>query len=113
MEYNEILAERVRQVLNRHEGYSEREQSGALLYLFNGNLACFIKGEDLILRVNEDIAETLLQEEFVQSWESDGDKEFVCVSQEGTAGDEDMTRYASIAKDYAASLPPIKNGSED
>ena len=51
MAYDENLAERVREVLARRRGISEKKMFGGVAFLVNGNMACGIVGSDLMVRV--------------------------------------------------------------
>ena len=60
MAYSEALADRVRGVLKRRRGISEKKMFGGLCFLVNGNMACGIVGEELMLRVGPDAYEEVL-----------------------------------------------------
>ena len=57
MAYDEGLATRVREVLGDQPGLVEKQMFGGLAFLVQGNLACGVLGEDLIVRVAADAAE--------------------------------------------------------
>ena len=45
MPYDEALAERVREVLRRRRGVSERKMFGGLAFMVNGHMACGVQGD--------------------------------------------------------------------
>ena len=51
MAYDEGLAARVREVLGDQPGLAEKQMFGGLAFLLHGNMACGVRGEDLIVRV--------------------------------------------------------------
>jgi TfoX/Sxy family transcriptional regulator of competence genes len=62
MAYDEGLATRVREVLGDRPGLAEKQMFGGLAFLVHGNMACGVRGEDLIVRVAADTAEAALAE---------------------------------------------------
>jgi len=62
MAYDEDLATRVREVLGEQPGVTEKQMFGGLAFLVHGNMACGVRGEDLIVRVAADTAEAALAE---------------------------------------------------
>ena len=51
MAYDEGLATRVRELLDEQPGVAEKQMFGGLAFLVHGNMACGVRGEDLIVRV--------------------------------------------------------------
>jgi TfoX N-terminal domain len=51
MPYNEILAQRIRVMLAGQPGLSEKKMFGGVAFLLNGNMACGVHAEDLIVRL--------------------------------------------------------------
>ena len=45
MAYDELLAERARQLLRRRRGYGEKKMFGGLCFLIHGNMACGVTSE--------------------------------------------------------------------
>ena len=60
MAYDESLAGRVRQVLKRRRGISEKKMFGGLAFLVHGHMACGIIGRDLMVRVGPEAYEAAL-----------------------------------------------------
>jgi len=51
MAYDERLADRVRTVLSRRRGLTEKKMFGGIAFLANGHMFCGVSGEDLMVRV--------------------------------------------------------------
>ena len=60
MSYDETLADRVRAVLARKRGISEKKMFGGLAFLVNGHMACGIIGDDLMVRVGPEAYDAAL-----------------------------------------------------
>src|SRR5215216_873304 len=57
MAYDEGLATRIRDAIGDRPGLAEQQMFGGLAFLVQGNMACGVRGEDLIVRVAADAAE--------------------------------------------------------
>jgi hypothetical protein len=62
MAYDEGLVTRVREVLGDRPGLVEKQMFGGLAFMVHGNVACGVRGDNLIVRVAADDAETALDE---------------------------------------------------
>jgi TfoX/Sxy family transcriptional regulator of competence genes len=62
MAYDEGLATRVREVLGDQPELVEKKMFGGLAFLLHGNMACGVRGEDLIVRVAAEAADAALGE---------------------------------------------------
>jgi TfoX N-terminal domain len=51
MAYDEGLATRIREVTAQQPGLAEMKMFGGLAFLVHGNMACGVRGDDLIVRV--------------------------------------------------------------
>jgi hypothetical protein len=78
MAYDEGLATRIREVLGERPGLAEKQMFGGLAFLVQGNMACGVRGEDLIVRLAAD----------------------------GHAEDDDLRRWVDRGVADVASLPP-------
>jgi TfoX/Sxy family transcriptional regulator of competence genes len=65
MAYSEELAERIREVIDARPGVVERKMFGGIAWMVNGNMACGIIGEDLMVRLDRDEADAAQAEEHV------------------------------------------------
>jgi len=108
MAYSEELAERIRDVLAPRPGLSEQKMFGGVAWMIDGNMACGVVGEDLMLRLGPDEAVQALNEPFVGPMDMTGRpmRGFVIVAAEGVADDRDLGGWVDAGADFAASLPP-------
>jgi TfoX/Sxy family transcriptional regulator of competence genes len=108
MAYDEGLATRVREELGDQPGLSEKQMFGGLAFLLNGNMACGVRGDDLIVRVAADTADAALEEPGARPFDLTGRpmKGWLQVAADGHAEDDDLRRWVGRGLAYASSLPP-------
>lgn len=108
MAYDESLAERVRELLAIRPGLTERKMFGGVAWMLDGNMACGVAGDELLVRVAADDRERALAEEHTRVFDMTGRpmKGFVCVTPAGVADDEALASWVDVGADYATSLPP-------
>jgi TfoX/Sxy family transcriptional regulator of competence genes len=108
MAFDEVLAARVRQVLGDTEGLSEKRMFGGLAFLVNGNMACGVHGEDLVLRIDAQEGEAMLGEPHVRVFDMTGRpiKGWVLVGPAALATDDDLSSWVAKGVRFASSLPP-------
>ena len=108
MAYDEGLATRVREVLGDRPGLAEKQMFGGLAFLVSGNMACGVRGDDLIVRIAADAAESVQAEPGVRPFDLTGRpmKDWLMVGADGHAEDDDLRRWVDRGLAYASSLPP-------
>jgi hypothetical protein len=81
---------------------------GGLAFLVHGNMACGVRGEDLIVRVAADTAAAALAEPGTRPFDLTGRpmKGRLLVAADGHATDDDLRRWVDRGVAYADSLPP-------
>jgi len=106
--YDERLAERVRDVLAIRSGLTERKMFGGVAWMLDGNMACGVAGDELLVRVSADDRERALAEPHTRVFDMTGRpmKGFVCVTAAGVADEEALAAWVDAGADHAASLPP-------
>src|SRR2546430_13082385 len=62
MAYDENLADRIREALGARRGIDEIKMFGGLCFTLNGNMACGVMADGLLVRVPQDEFEKLLKE---------------------------------------------------
>lgn len=62
MAYDEGLATQIREVIGDRPGAVEKQMFGGLAFPVDGNMACGVRGEDLIVRVATAEADAALGE---------------------------------------------------
>ena len=107
MAYSEELADRIREVIDGRPGVSERKMFGGIAWMVNGNMACGIVGEDLMVRLERGDAEAALAESHVGPMEFTGRpmRGFVVVEASGLDDDAELGRWVDAGADFAESLP--------
>lgn len=107
MAYSEQLAERIRDVIGGRSGVSERKMFGGVAWMVNGNMACGVIGEDLMVRLDRDEAHQALAEQHVGPMEFTGRpmRGFVTVEAAGITDASGLGRWVDAGADFAASLP--------
>jgi TfoX/Sxy family transcriptional regulator of competence genes len=108
MAYDEGLATRVRGLLGGEPGVAERKMFGGLAFLLNGNMACGVSGDDLMVRADPARHADDLAEPGVRPFDLTGRpmKGWLLVAPAAHAEDDDLRRWVGRGLDYARSLPP-------
>jgi TfoX N-terminal domain len=108
MAYDEGLATRVREVLGEQPELVEKKMFGGLAFLLHGNMACGVRGEDLIVRVAAEAADAALGEPGTRPFDLTGRpmKGWLLVDADGHAEDDDLRRWVDRGLACANSLPP-------
>ena len=109
MAYNLKLAERIRAEL---QGLPvvEKKMFGGVGYMLNGNMACGILDEDLIVRVSVDEYETLLKRAHVRIFTMKGGpkpmKGWLMVKPEGCKTKKQLSAWVKKGVEFTLTLPP-------
>jgi hypothetical protein len=108
MAYDEGLATRVRDAIGDRPGLAEQRMFGGLAFLVGGNMACGVRGQDLIVRMAAEGADAALQEPGARPFDLTGRPMtgWLQVGPEGHGEDEDLRRWVDRGVAYASSLPP-------
>ena len=107
MAYDEQLAERVRKVLKRRKGFSERKMFGGICFMLGGNMCCGVTTSELILRLGPDGSAKALQDPFTREMDFTGRpmKGMIYVESEGYEPEGNLKEWVRRAARFAASLP--------
>jgi len=107
MSYDEGLAQRVREAVNELPGFVEKKMFGGVGFMVQGNMACGVNGEDLIVRVGPNRYESALAEPYTKPFDMTGRpmKGWVVITAEGYEEDIALRNWVSQGVDYALSLP--------
>lgn len=108
MAYDMKLAQRMRSAIGSVESLSEREQFGGLASMVQGNVACGIIGDDLLVRVGPDRHQETMASTAAKPFALTGRpaRGWVLVSQSGLASASALKKWVGQGLDFAASLPP-------
>lgn len=108
MAYDEELAVRVRGAIGDHVGLSERKMFGGLAFMLDGNMACGVIGDEMMVRVGPDAYPVALAEPGAREMDFTGRpmRGMVMVAAAILAEDDRLPEWVDLGADYAGSLPP-------
>jgi len=108
MPYNVDLEMRIRQVLGGLAGLTDRKMFGGIGFLVNGNMACGVHKDALIVRVGPEGYEKALAGPRTRPFDITGRpmKGWVMVDREGYGSDEALRGWVRQGVDFALTLPP-------
>ncbi len=108
MTYDEGLAERIRERLGADPGVTEKRMFGGIAFLYRGNMAVGVTGDDLMVRVGPDASEAALARPGARIFDMTGRpmRGWVVVAGEAVAEDEALGAWIDEGHAFAASLPP-------
>ncbi len=107
MAYSKSLVERIRHLVSRQRGVTEKKLFGCVCFLLNGNLLVGVWKDSLIARVGKDAYEAALQEEYVTEFDVTGRpmKGWVMVEPDGIDSDHQLNHWIELATVYVRMLP--------
>jgi len=107
MAYNLKLAERLRSELSGIP-VVEKKMFGGIGFLLNGNMACGVHKDNLIVRVDPEKHNALLTKSHVRPFDITGRpmKGWLLVEAEGTKIDRQLSTWVKEGVEFASSLPP-------
>ena len=108
MAYSEKLAIRMRAELGRARGLQEKKMFGGIGFLVNGNMACGVHGQNLIVRLGTADFEAALKKPHVKVFNMTGRpmSGWIFVERPGYQSKEALQRWIAISIKFAKSLPP-------
>ncbi len=101
------LLDRIRPMLKRRKGFSERKMFGGICFMINGNMCVGTWKGSLIVRLDRDNHEATQAEPHVQPMDITGKvmKGWARVEPSGIESDEDLKSWVNRAAKFARSLP--------
>ncbi|MFF9121301.1 TfoX/Sxy family protein [Streptomyces massasporeus] len=108
MAYDEGLAERIRARLGADSGFTEKRMFGGLAFLYEGNMAVGVTGDELMVRVGPHATEAALERPGTRPFDITGRpmRGWVVVASSALSEDEVLAAWTDQGHDFAASLPP-------
>ena len=108
MAYDEGLTERIRDQLKGQPDLVEKKMFGGVGFMLNGNMACGVNKEDLIVRVGLEKYENLVARPHTRPFDFTGRpmKGWVMINPAGYEADEDLAEWVDHGVGFALSLPP-------
>lgn len=110
MAYDEILANRVREILSPLRKVEEKKMMGGLTFMVNDKMCVGILEDNLMVRIDPDIYEKVLVREDCREMDFTGRpmRGFVFVDPEGTNTKKDLNYWLGIALEYNKKARPSK-----
>ncbi|MEP6657580.1 MAG: TfoX/Sxy family protein [Betaproteobacteria bacterium] len=107
MAFDESLAERVRRIVGKRKGLSEKKMFGGLAFLLHGHMSCGIHGNELIVRIDPQTTASALAEPGTRVFDITGRpmKGWLLVNVNELKDETAVTKWVHRTLDYAASLP--------
>lgn len=107
MAYDLKLAERIRAQL-QGVPFVEKKMFGGVGYLLNGNMACGVIGNGLIVRVEPEEHAALLKRAHVKPFDFSGKpmKGWLVVEAEGYKTQKQLSVWTKLGVEFALTLPP-------
>jgi len=107
MAYDEGLAQRVRELIENHPGYVEKNMFGGIGFLLYGNMACGVLRDNLIVRVGAKNYIDALLEPHVELFDITGKAMtgWVMVKEPGYRPDRDLRDWVEKGMEYSLTLP--------
>jgi TfoX/Sxy family transcriptional regulator of competence genes len=88
-------------------GLTEKKMFGGLAFLLNGNMACGVHSDELIVRLDPDDTDAALAEPGARVFDMTGRpmKGWLLVDADGVAEDADLRRWIGRGVEYTRDLP--------
>ncbi len=108
MTYDEELGDRMRRHLRTKKGVVEKNMFGGIGFLFNGNMACGVHKQDLIVRLSDAAFNEAVKQPNVRIFNMTGRpmKGWIMVSKPGYDSETALKDWIDKACQHARSLPP-------
>ena len=105
---DEALVERIRALIKRRHGYSEKKMFGGVCFMINGNMCVGPWKGALIVRLDKSKHEETQAEPHVQPMDITGKvmKGWALVEPDGIVSDEALKSWVDRGVAFARSLPP-------
>lgn len=107
MAYSDELADRVREIVSRKKGITDKKMFGGVGFLLNGNMLVGVWKEFLIVRLGPEEGEKALNEKFVIQFDITGKpmKGWVMVVPDGVEDDDQLKKWIQRAMKFVEKLP--------
>ena len=107
MPYNEILSARIRTILRSIPHLEEKKMFGGVGFLVNGNLACGVHKDDMIVRVGPEKYDAALARPHAHIFDFTGRPMagWIMVDAQGCAREADLKSWVKQGLAFAHTLP--------
>jgi len=105
--YNEQLADKIRAVVARRKGLTEKKMFGGVAFMLYGNMFCGVVKDELLVRVGAEHNDEALTLPHVRPMDFTGKpmKGFIYVSSQAWSKDAALKKWIGMGIDYVSSLP--------
>lgn len=106
----QLFALRIRNLIDDIPGIIEKQMFGGTAFLLNGNMACGIHKDHLVIRVGKENYRESLKKKYVREFDITGRPMtgWVMISEKGYEKDDDLKFWVEKGIEYAKSLPKKK-----
>ncbi len=107
MAYSDSLARRVRDLVARRRGITEKKMFGGVCFLRNGNILVGVWKDSLIARLGPDQGDKALTEPHFVEFDITGRpmKGWVMIESDGVESDERLNDWIQRAEEFVSTLP--------
>jgi hypothetical protein len=107
MAYDSKLADRVRKLVAGRRSVTEREQFGGVAFLVNGNVACGVIGDDLLVRVGPARHDAAMRSKDARPFSLTGrpSRGWITVRAGGLQRPAGLKRWVDLGVAFAGTLP--------
>lgn len=112
MVYNEKLSQRVKKLLQNEDEFREQKMFGGIAFMLHGNMCCGIHEDNLILRLNKELAREALETKEVSLFDITGKpmNTIVSIPQENIKTPAKLKKWVNVALVFNRTLPSkLKN----
>lgn len=108
MAYDEQFAARVRSILQEEAGFDEKKMFGGIAFMLDGNMACGVMQDGLMVRVGPEEYEQALLQPGARPFDmgSKRMKAWVAVDESSLDEDSDLESWVQAGIDYSRTFPP-------
>ena len=108
MAYDHGLAHRIRERLDDNPGVTDKEMFGGIAFFLDGNMACGVTGDKLMVRVGPERYETALAQPNVNPFDMTGRpmRGWVTIDPVGYESDASLYEWVDQGITFAQTLPP-------
>jgi len=110
MPFDEILAQRLRNIFRNKDNIEEKKMFGGLCFMKSNHMCCGIVGDKLVVRVGPDNYQHCLRRQYAREMDFTGKamKGMVYVDAKGLLSDTVLSGWIKIATDFVETLPAKK-----
>ena len=110
MAYYDHLADRVRNILVRRRGITEKLMFGGLSFMAGGKMACGVIGKKLVVRIPPDQTALYLKRQHTRPMNFTGRSlaGFLYVVPDGYKKSADLKKWVTLSVSHVATLKPAK-----